>query len=250
LECPVLKFKHLDTQDLRRTAVRCGPGSKLLVLTDGLFARNGAVPPLAEYLRAIPSDAQMLVDDAHAAGVLGRRGRGSLEHCGLGHRRIIHTVTLSKSFGAYGGAILGSTALRSKIIEKSHLFAGSTALPLPLACAALQALEILKNEPSLKKRLWRNAQLVKSAVRAAGVRLPDTPAPIIPLRNSRKGAVSKLHRELLEAAIFPSFIKYPSGPAEGYFRFIISSEHSPQQLKNLASVLARCLGSENGWATL
>ena len=84
------------------------------------------------------------MDDAHGAGVLGRTGKGALEHAGVSRRRIIQTVTLSKSFGAYGGAILGTARLRQRILDRSRMFVGSTPLPLPLANAALAGVRILK----------------------------------------------------------------------------------------------------------
>src|SRR6185503_15321003 len=76
LECPILRFKHRDGEEVSRAARRCGFGAKFLLLTDGLFPRNGLAAPLADYMRALPKDAWLLVDDAHAAGVLGRKGRG------------------------------------------------------------------------------------------------------------------------------------------------------------------------------
>ena len=247
LECPVLKFKHLDPKDLERTARRCGPESKPIVLTDGLFARNGAVAPLAEYLRVLPADAEMLVDDAHGAGIIGGTGKGTLEHAGVARRRILQTVTLSKAFGVYGGAILGGKALRRSILENSHLFAGSTPLPLPLVCAALEAVARLKTDRTFMRRLKRNVTSLKNSLRRAGIFLPEVPGPIISMRNQRKSQRSRLTRELLHAGIFPPFIKYPGGPAEGYFRFVLCSEHTRPQLEGLAEVLKRCVNPDDGW---
>src|SRR5438132_13837051 len=110
-----------------------------------MFSRDGSVAPLAEYLRILPRDAIILVDDAHGAGVLGAKGKGSLEYWNVSRRRIIQTITLSKAFGVYGGAILGTPQLRKKIFEKSSIFVGSTPVPLPLATAAVAALEVLRS---------------------------------------------------------------------------------------------------------
>src|SRR5436190_7608726 len=92
LDCPTLKFRHRDPEYLARTVNRCGRISKLILLTDGLFAHNGSVAPLSEYLDVLPEDGLILVDDAHAAGVLGKRGRGSVENAGINRRRIIQTI--------------------------------------------------------------------------------------------------------------------------------------------------------------
>ena len=239
LDCPVLQFRHRDAKEAARAVSRCGPGAKLILLTDGMFSHDGSAAPLAEYLKALPNDALMLVDDAHAAGVLGKAGKGSIEHAGVGRRRIIQTVTLSKAFGTYGGAILGTTALRQRILDRSRAFVGSTPLPLPLANAALQAIKILNTDKSLRKRLVNNSKYLKVRLREAGFSLPDTPGPIVALIPKTARATANLRETLLAAGIYPPFIKYPGGPAAGYFRFVVSSQHSRDQLDRLLKVLIR-----------
>jgi 7-keto-8-aminopelargonate synthetase-like enzyme len=237
LDCPVLQFKSRDAEALAGAVQRCGPGSKLLLLTDGMFSSDGSAAPLAEYLKVLLKDALILVDDAHGAGVLGRNGQGAPEHAGVSRRRIIQTVTLSKSFGAYGGAILGSARLRQQILDRSRMFVGSTAPPLPLVNAALAGVRILKADKSLRRRLVVNAAHVKTALRQAGLPLAETPGPIVPLlpRSAREAA--RLNRALFAAGIYPPFIKYPGGPPSGYFRFVISSEHTRPQLDRLLGAL-------------
>ena len=237
LDCPVLQFKSRAPEALALAVQRCGPGSKLLVLTDGMYSSNGSAAPLAEYLAVLPKDALILVDDAHGAGVLGRNGQGAPEQAGVNRRRIIQTVTLSKSFGAYGGAILCTARFRQQILDRSRMFVGSTPLPLPLANAALAGIRLLKADKTLRPRLLRNAARVKAALRAAGVPLAETPGPIVPLLPRRPSEAARLQRALLAAGIYPPFIKYPGGPPSGYFRFFISSEHSPRQLVILNKVL-------------
>jgi len=237
LDCPVLQFKSRDPGDLARCAQRCGPQSKLIALTDGMFSHDGSAAPLAEYLQVLPKDALILVDDAHGAGVLGRTGKGAVEHAGVSRRRVIQTVTLSKAFGAYGGAILGTARLRQQILDRSRMFVGSTPVPLPLASAALAGVRILKADGSLRQRLVRNAAYVKTALRGAGLPLADAPGPIVPLLPRRPSEAAHLQRALLAADIYPPFIKYPGGPPSGYFRFVISSEHSRRQLDALIKAL-------------
>ena len=239
LDCPVLQFKSRDVDALAAAVQRCGPGSKLLVLTDGMFSRDGSAAPLAQYLKILPKDALILVDDAHGAGVLGRTGKGTVEHAGVSRRQIIQTVTLSKSFGAYGGAILGTARLRQRIMDRSHIFVGGTPLPLPLANAALAGVRILKATPSLRRRLLENATYVKAALRESGLPLAETPGPIVPVFPQRPSESARLQRALFAAGIYPPFIKYPGGPPNGYFRFVISSEHTRPQLDALLKVLCR-----------
>ncbi len=238
LDCPVLQFKSRDAEALAAAVQRCGPHAKLMVLTDGMFSGDGSAAPLAQYLKILPRDALILVDDAHGAGVLGRTGQGALEEAGVSRRRVIQTVTLSKAFGAYGGAILGTAKLRQRIIDRSRMFVGSTPLPLPLANAALAGVRILQADKSLRPRLLRNAAHVKTALRAAGLPLAETPGPIVPWPPRRPSETAALNRALLAAGIYPPFIKYPGGPPSGYFRFVISSEHTPAQLEALIAVLS------------
>jgi 7-keto-8-aminopelargonate synthetase-like enzyme len=238
-DCPVLRFKHRDTASVKHAVARCGEHARLILLTDGVFAHDGSCAPLRDYLKVLPRDAMMLVDDAHGAGVVGKAGRGTLEEMGVGRGRIIQSITLSKAFGVYGGAVLGKRALREKITSRSRLSAGSTPLPPPLANAALKSLGILKTDHGLRKRLGANIAFMKTSLRRAGFDLPDAPAPIIPLVVPNKRKQAELKRRLLAAGIFPPFIKYPGGPAGGYFRFVISSEHSREQLKELVEVLVK-----------
>ena len=236
LECPIIQFKHRDPKSLQSTVARCGPHSKLILLTDGMFSHDGSAAPLAEYLNILPRDAMILVDDAHGAGVLGKTGQGAIEHAGVSRRRIIQTITLSKSFGVYGGAILCTRKLREKIISRSRMFIGSTPLPLPLVTAALQSLALFKSDKRLRRLLLANRDYVKSALN--GTRSTSAnPGPIIPIIPKNSQEVSDLKRALLKAGIYPALTKYPGSPANGYFRFVISSEHSRSQLDHLVEVL-------------
>ena len=117
------------------------------------------------------------------------------------------------------------------------MFAGSTPLPLPLAAAALQALDLVRNAPRLRWRLERNIQKVKSALRQQGFPVSATPAPIIVCHPSTPAEVAALRERLMARKIFPSFIEYPGGPESGYYRFAISSEHKRRQLDDLLSAL-------------
>jgi glycine C-acetyltransferase len=166
---------------------------------------------------------------------LGETGKGTGESEGIGRERLIQTVTLSKAFGVYAGAVLGSEKLRRKILERSRLFSGNTPLPLPLACACIKAVELL--DGSLRKRLWSNVALVKGALRKAAVPVTEDRSPIIALRGKSAEAVRRVQKRLRAAGIYPSFIKYPGGAEEGFFRFAISSEHTREQMDLLIGVL-------------
>ena len=241
LDCPMLKFRHRSPEDFGRTVARCGRGARPLALTDGMFSWDGSVAPLGAYLRSLPRDGLIVVDDAHGAGVLGNTGKGTPEAEGVSRRRIVQCITLSKAFGVYGGAVLGSRALRDKILTRSRLFLGCTPLPPPLANAALTALRILKSDGRLRRRLLQNSSYVKEALQNAGVALPQTPGPVVPVHFSSDRKIADLKQRLLAGGIYPPFLRYPGGPAEGYFRFVLSSEHSRGQLDRLLDVLLQAL---------
>jgi 7-keto-8-aminopelargonate synthetase-like enzyme len=240
LECPVLEFSHRSVADLSSAIERCGPSAKLIVLTDGCFARDGSVAPLNSYKDKLPKDALLLVDDAHGAGVLGAHGRGSLEQTNTDTSRVIQTITLSKGFGTYGGAILSSKTIRQRILERSHLFIGSTPLPLPLASAGLAAVALLAGDRSFRARLTANMDHVYESLTQAGLCIPRNPGPIVALQTSNPRNAAKLKQVLLAHRIFPPILRYPGGPPAGYFRFVISSEHTRAQLQNLVSALTTC----------
>jgi 8-amino-7-oxononanoate synthase len=237
LDCPVLRFKHRDPGQLAGVVARCGPGARPVVLTDGLFAHDGSVAPLKAYLKCLPADASMIVDDAHGAGVLGKSGKGTLEAEGVGRRRVIQCITLSKAFGAYGGAVLGSPKLRERILTRSQLFVGSTPLPPPLAAAALVAIGVVGRNPRLRWRLAENTRYVRTELRKAGFGLQETPGPILPFYPRTAHDIAALQRRLLAAGVYPPLLLYPGGPAAGYFRFVMSSEHTRAQLDRLINAL-------------
>lgn len=230
-------FHHRDAEAAASAARRCGKSAKILLLTDGLFSHSGQVAPLADYLRLLPRNTTLIVDDAHGGGTIGQTGRGTAQFLGVPTRRIIQTITLSKAFGVYGGAVLGSRKLCGQIAAVSRIFVGNTPLPLPLANAALTSLKILGADPSLRRRLALNTSRVKGALAEAGLTLPHGPGSIVPIipRHARERAT--LERRLLAAEIHPPFIRYPGGNTDGYFRFVISSEHTTAQLDALLTAL-------------
>ena len=236
-DCPVLKFKHRNVDDFAHTVRRCGRGARPIVLTDGMFSRDGSVARLRDYLGLIPRDSLLLVDDAHGAGTLGETGGGAVELEGVSRRRVVQCVTLSKAFGVYGGAVICSRKMRAQMLARSRVFVGSTPLPLPLADAAGAALRLVKTDRTLRRRLNQNAAHVKSLLRRAGFALADAPGPIVPIYFSNSRTIKRLQARLLAVKILPPFIRYPGAPAQGYFRFVISSEHTRRQLDNLVAAL-------------
>ena len=238
LGAKVVAFAHRGVADFTRQLRGLGKGAKPIVFTDGMFSHDGSVAPLAEYLAVLPANAALLVDDAHGAGVLGKAGQGTPSHCGVRDARVIQTVTLSKAFGAFGGAIVGSRAVAEAVLTKSRCFTGATPVPLPLAAGALESLRIFRSNPKLQARLHANAAWLKEQLRAGGMELPEAPGPIVPVIPASPKEAERLKRRLLAVGIHPPFIRYPGGPEGGYFRLVVSSEHTRAQLAALAGALA------------
>lgn len=236
LNCPVLRFKHRDVDHFAATLQRCGHGARPIVLTDGMFSHDGSVAPLRAYLKLLPLDGLLVVDDAHGAGTLGKTGKGAVEMERVNRDHVVQNITLSKALGVYGGAILCSQKLRVKFAA-SRMFVGSTPLPLPLAFAVGKSLQILRRDKTLRRRLEDNSKFTKSALRQAGFTFPDAPGPIVPLHFDDLKQIARVNRALLAADILPPLIHYPGSPANGYFRFVISSEHTPRQLEHLVRSL-------------
>ncbi len=231
IECPVTEFAHRSALALQE---KIAPfrSSRTLVVTDGMFAFDGSLAPLRAYRNAIGPKPFLWVDDAHAAGVLGARGLGSVEAAGIARRNMIQTITFSKAFGVYGGAILCDEDFRNAVVAKSSAITGNTPLPLPIAAGILKSLTLLKS--SYFKKLRGN---IRGFWRALGQEPESDQGPIIAVASS--GALS---RELEEAGIYPTLIRYPGGPAEGYFRFALSSAHTTEQVVRLADAIRRAGG--------
>lgn len=243
LGCDVVPFHHRDPEDLLRALRWKSAPGRVILLTDGMFSLTGHVAPLRDYLAVLPRQGVVLVDDAHAAGVLGAHGQGTLEAQEVDRVRVIQTITLSKALGCYGGAVLGSRRLCDQIAAKSRLFAGSTPIPLPLAAMARAALDRLKTDPSIRERLQRNVAAVRCALRAAGFPIGESPSPIIALRPQRPADARTVQRALLAAGIHSPLIRYgstESGRGEACFRFAISSAHTVRQLRRLVEILTTC----------
>jgi 8-amino-7-oxononanoate synthase len=237
LDCPVKKFPHRDPAALKKLLAKCGRNARPILLTDGMFAGDGNVAPLRAYLKILPRNGMILVDDAHGAGVVGQTGKGSPEHEGVSRERIIQCATLSKAFGAFGGIVLCSHAVRERIMAYSRSFVGTTPLPPPLAGAALASVKILGRDTARRKRLFTNLSWLRHRLRAAGWEVAETPGAVVRLPDLTDAEATRLKKALLAAGIYPPYIKYGAA-ARSTFRFVISSEHTRAQLQTLATVLA------------
>ncbi|MFC2124134.1 aminotransferase class I/II-fold pyridoxal phosphate-dependent enzyme [Bacteroidota bacterium] len=228
----IYRFRHVDSQDLEEQLEKnISPGSKPLIMTDGVFPANGDIPPLKEYIQVIGNyGGKVLLDDAHAMAIVGKSGKGSWEEKGIDREFVFQTGTLSKGFGTFGGTITGENELIDHIYEKSSAFVGSTGLALPLAAAAISSISYLTLNPDLITGLQERTKSLKMKFRDLGFEMPDTSVPIFSITFQKAEKNQRLKKKLIENGIYPPFIIYPGSPPEGHFRLIITSLTTTEQI--------------------
>ena len=238
--CPVVTYRHCDADDLAKRLAKRKNTRRILLLTDGVFGATGRIAPIANLAKVLPRGSAVWVDDAHGAGVLGDRLRGTVEHvspAGVKGLELIQSTTLSKAFGSYGGAILGPFWLRESLLDGNRVVTSSSSLPAAYAVAAQTALGLLRSRPGVAERLQRNTAFVKDTLRESGLALDDSVFPVVNLDCTAPKNATVLRRRLLANGIYPSCIRYPSDKAGAFYRFAISSEHTRAQLEQLAGAL-------------
>ena len=231
LSCVVSEFRHRSASAVEAAIRGLNKNSRILLLTDGLFSQDGSLAPLRDYLAVLPRTSKIIVDDAHGAGTIGKNGRGTVEALAVRSDQIIQTISLSKAFGVYGGAILCDANLRRKLLVSSPLLRGNTPLPLPLAHAGIRALHLLSRDRTLRQRLQQNTEHVQARLREGAFSFPQPPTPLFSITPSSKAAARQLSARLMKENIFPIQIQYGNSPS--FFRFAISSEHTSEQLARL-----------------
>jgi glycine C-acetyltransferase len=231
-------FRHKDiahAEELLRE-VENEPGHKLLI-TDGVFSMDGDIGPvdklaaLAEKYGAI-----MMVDDAHASGVLGRNGRGSIDHFGCHGRVDVQVGTLSKAIGALGGYVCGSRDLIDYLYHRARPFLFSTSHPPSVAATCIAAFDLLEQEPERIERLWDNTRYFKRELGGAGFDIggtttPASETPITPIIIGDGRAAMEFSRALFEAGVMATGIAFPTvQEGKARIRTILTSEHTREQL--------------------
>ncbi len=239
-------FAHADMDALRGALaeVRGAPGGAdrtVLVITDGVFSMDGDIARLPEIVEAAEeADAIVYVDDAHASGVLGRNGRGSVDHFDL-HRRVhIQVGTLSKAIGVLGGYVAGSQSLREILIHRARPFLFSTSHPPAVAAACLAAIDVLESEPELIERLWQNTRLFKAGMARLGFDIGASETPITPVIAGSGAMAMKLSDRLFEEGVFAMGIGFPTVPDDrSRVRTIVTAEHSTEDLETCLAVFEK-----------
>jgi glycine C-acetyltransferase len=240
-------FRHKDVAHCEELLQEIAnePGHKL-VITDGVFSMDGDIGPvdklgaLAEKYGAI-----MMVDDAHASGVLGRNGRGSIDHLNMHGRVDVQVGTLSKASGALGGYVCGSRDLIDYLYHRARPFLFSTSHPPSVAASCIAAFDILEQEPERIDRLWDNTRYFQGELRRAGfnvggVTTPATETPITPIILGEGRVAMEFSRALFEEGVMGTGIAFPTVPeGKARIRLILTSEHTKAQLDQALETLER-----------
>ncbi len=236
---PVVSFRHGDADAFREAASRLDPGQRPLLVTDGVFPVTGAIAPLdayAEILARFPGW-QFCVDDAHAAGILGARGRGTLEHFGLEGQAGFHvSATLSKALGGHGGFIAGPASLIAELKRKSRIPSGATAVSVPNMAAAARSLQVFREEPDLLQNLRQNIARARSGLRSLGLAIADLPVPIVSFTLPGADACRRIGDDLQKQNILVRVFgprEYSSAPAVPCIRIALSAGHTSEQIDRL-----------------
>ncbi|MFN7162437.1 MAG: aminotransferase class I/II-fold pyridoxal phosphate-dependent enzyme, partial [Fimbriimonadales bacterium] len=196
-------YEHKNMNHLEDILKRCGEFKKRLIVTDGVFSMDGDIAPLPEIVQlAEKYDAVVMVDDAHASGVLGEHGSGTTSHFGLYGRVDIQLGTLSKAIGVIGGYIAGSRLLKEWLINRGRPYLFSTALPPAAVGAILKAIEILQTDPEPMRRLWDNARYWKENLQRLGFDTMGSETPITPVFCGDEAITQQMERMLYEAGVF------------------------------------------------
>lgn len=205
---------------------------KKLVITDGVFSMDGDIAPLPQVVELCEKyGAISYVDDAHASGVLGKNGRGTVDHFGLHGRVDVQIGTLSKAFGSLGGYIAGPKVLIDWLTQRGRPFLFSTSHPPAVTAACLAAIDVLLEEPQLIDRLWENAHHFKAGLKQLGFDVGFSETPITPVIIGKGPATMKFADRLFEEGVFAQGITYPTvAPDKSRLRTIVTAGHTEEDL--------------------
>jgi glycine C-acetyltransferase len=234
-------FPHKDV-DAARAIVRALPASqRKLLITDGVFSMDGDLGPLPA-LAALAEEygCIMMVDDAHASGVFGRQGRGTIDHFDVHGRVDVQVGTLSKAIGVLGGYVAGSRALIDFLTQRARPFLFSTSHPPAVAAACLAALDMLENDTTLIERLWANTRFFKAGLTALGFDTGASESPITPVIVGEAKTAMAFSDRLFAEGVFAQGIGYPTvARNKARVRTIVTAAHTQEELQEALAVFGK-----------
>ncbi len=215
-------------------------GRPFAVCTDGVYPVLRGIAPLRELLALVPRDGWLVVDDCHATGVLGERGRGTPDHCGISDARLVVTGTLSKALGCFGGFVAGTRALVENVRTRSRAFAASTPIPPALALAGSAAVRILERDGSRVAALQHNVDRVREVLRNHDTYVHRLPLPVFAWKANSPDEGRRIHQLLLDRGVLVPHVTYPDGLGS-YFRLAVSAAHTESAIGRLDAALQEAL---------
>ncbi len=240
-------FPHKDPDGARKILKELPADQRKLLITDGVFSMDGdvgALPALCDLAEEF--GCIMMVDDAHASGVFGKNGRGTVDHFNVHGRVDIQVGTLSKAIGVLGGYVAGTRTLIEFLYHRARPFLFSTSHPPAVAAACIAALDVLENEPHIIDRLWDNTRFFKAGLKTLGFNTGLSESPITPVLVGDGALAMKLSDRLFEEGVFAQGLAFPTVPrGKARVRTIVTATHTREELQYALDVFAR-VGRELG----
>jgi glycine C-acetyltransferase len=242
-----IRYAHNDATDLRRKLAENSQFRRRLIISDGVFSMDGDIAPLDQLCEvAEEHGAILMVDDAHGEGVLGKGGRGIVDHFGLHGRVDIEVGTLSKAFGVVGGLVAGKKPIIDWLRQRGRPFLFSSAMTAPDVAACLEAVNILEESDELVVRLWENARILRGGMQALGFDTGHSQTPIVPVMLGDAPLAQEFSRRLFAHGLFAMAIGYPTvALGKARIRVMNSAAHSQEDLEQALDIFA-AVGKELG----
>ncbi|MBA4536271.1 glycine C-acetyltransferase [Bacillus aquiflavi] len=234
-------YKHVNMEDLEKALQETQNYRKRLIVTDGVFSMDGNIAPLQKIVElAEKYDALVMVDDAHASGVLGKNGRGTVNHFGLDGRVHIQVGTLSKAIGVLGGYVASTRTLIDYLIHKGRPFLFSTSHPPAVTEANIEAINVLLEEPERIETLWKNTTFFKEGLKNLGFNIGKSETPITPVIVGDEALAHQFSDTLLTYGVFAQGIAFPTvAKGQARVRTIVTSEHSKEELQEALNIFEK-----------
>jgi glycine C-acetyltransferase len=229
----IVRYAHNDATDLEKQNNNVTDYRRRIIISDGVFSMDGDIAPLDELADiAERHDIILMVDDAHGEGVLGRGGRGIVDHFGLHDRVDIEVGTMSKAFGVVGGMVAGRAEIVEWLRQRGRPFLFSSAMTVPDTAACLEAVNMLEESTELIDRLWSNAQGFRQGLGQMGFDTGRSETPIIPVMLGDAPLAQKFSQRLFEEGVFAMAIGFPTVPqGKARIRVMNSAAHTPQDIE-------------------
>lgn len=237
----VVRFAHANPADLEEKLKAAPKEAKKLVITDGVFSMDGDIAPLDKLYEVTSKyDAMLMVDDAHGEGVLGDSGRGIVDHFHLHGKVDIEVGTMSKAFGVVGGIVAGKKEIIEWLSQRGRPFLFSSAMTIPDVAACIAAVGLLEKSGDLVKKLWKNANHLRTGLQKLGFDTGISTSPIIPIMLGENKIAQDFSKELFEMGLFAKAIVYPTVPqGKARVRVMNSAGHSEEELDQALQIFEK-----------